>query len=105
MKQKVLDEVSKERERQDQKWGEQNHAPFAYLSILMEEVGEAAQAANDAHVWGHGTDTRHWERVRLEHLRNELVQVAAVAVAMIECLDRGKWYAESGSMGRFAEEV
>lgn len=51
------------------------------LTVLVEEVGEVARAvlekarlANDAH----GKD-----------LRKELIQVAAVAVAWIERLDRG----------------
>jgi NTP pyrophosphatase (non-canonical NTP hydrolase) len=76
--------VSDERSRQDAKWGEQNHDPAMYLTILMEEVGEAAQAAL-ALRFGKPTDAAH------AHYREELVQVAAVAVAMIECLDRGKW--------------
>ena len=33
----VLNEVSAERQRQDAKWGEQNHDPLLWLSILTEE--------------------------------------------------------------------
>ena len=36
--------VVKERIRQDAKWGEQNHNPYIYLAILLEEVGELAQS-------------------------------------------------------------
>ena len=75
----VLNQVIAERERQDSLWGEQNHGPYAWLSILMEEVGEAAQAANKTILEGHKG---------FEHYREELVQVAAVTIAMIECLDR-----------------
>lgn len=82
-------EVLKERLRQDQKWGEQNHDPMVYLSILMEEVGEAAKEANEARF---SIDKSHSKQV--EHLakfRVEMIQVCAVALAIIECLDRKKW--------------
>lgn len=84
----VLKEVEFERERQDQKWGEQNHDPFAYLAILGEEVGEANKAAIEARVWR----AADWDVTKLTDYRNELVQVAAVAVAAIECLDRETWH-------------
>ena len=74
-------DVLAERVRQDRKLGEQNHDPFTYLTILMEEVGETSQAALEAR-FGKGT---------IEHLREEAVQVAAVALALVECLDRAKW--------------
>lgn len=74
----VLEEIAKERNRQDEKWGEQNHSPADYLTILGEEVGEANKAALEAKFAG-----EPWE-----DYRKELVQVAAVAVAMIECFDR-----------------
>lgn len=95
----VLSDVADERRRQDRKWGEQNHAdhphtgPSAdawaalvalaeaearaslhrgptWAAILLEEVGEALQEDDPA------------------RLRAELVQVAAVAVAWIQALDR-----------------
>lgn len=76
----VLEEIAKERNRQDEKWGEQNHSPADYLTILGEEVGEANKAALEAKFAG-----KPWD-----DYRKELVQVAAVAVAMIECFDRNK---------------
>jgi hypothetical protein len=81
--QKALGDVITERYRQEKKWGEQNHDPFYYLTVLGEEYGEACQAALDAH--------HHCDPVKLEHLRTELVQTAAVALAIVECLDRKKW--------------
>lgn len=77
----VLNEVLKERTAQDTKWGEQNHDPFLYLTILMEEVGEAAKDALQTKFGGSD----------LTKLRKELVQCAAVAVAAVECLDRDTW--------------
>lgn len=71
---KVLLEVKKERDKQDIRWGEQNHERFKWLAILGEEVGEANRGALEQDP---------------ENYRAELIQVAAVAVAMVESLDRG----------------
>lgn len=109
----VLTEVGDERERQEKKWGQQNHPSIispgpeiplpvkdtfqrygldasdaagfkrvtdvaaedgnlTYADILMEEVAEAIEAAVESE----------------ELLREELIQVAAVAVAWIEAIDR-----------------
>lgn len=72
----IVNEIKEERQRQDNKWGEQNHFAYKWLAILSEEVGEAAKAA--------------LEEKPLEY-REELIQVAAVAVAAIESLHRGDW--------------
>ena len=69
----TIGEVINERKKQDEKWGEQNHHPYKWLSILGEEVGEANKAALEG---------------SLLRYREELVQVAAVAIAAIECLER-----------------
>ena len=78
--QMVLAEVAQERVRQESKWGEQNHHAFPYLAILGEEVGEANQAAVKA----------TFEDGKWSDYRKELIQVAAVAVAMVEAYDRNK---------------
>lgn len=82
----LVDQIAAERTRQDSKWGEQNHAPAFYLMILGEEVGEANKAALEAYFLK--------DPARLEDYRDELIQVAAVAIAMIECLDRNKFSGE-----------
>lgn len=69
----VLVEVFRERERQDDLWGQQDHDESVWMTILMEEVGEAAKACFE-------NDT--------DNYREELVQVAEVAVAMVEAFDR-----------------
>lgn len=74
----VLASIVKERLRQDAKWGEQNHHPFTWTAIAGEEFGEVCQAALKA-TYGGAT----WA-----DYRKELVQAAAVLVAMVECLDR-----------------
>lgn len=76
----VLDEIFEERMRQEKKWGQQDHEPADYLMILGEEVGEANKAALE-HKFG-------YPNADLREYRKELVQVAAVAVAMIQSYDR-----------------
>ena len=77
----ALKSILEERGRQDAKWGEQNHDPFTYLTILVEEVGEFAQAALH----------RLFGGPKADGMREEAVHVAAVALAIVECLDRDKW--------------
>lgn len=80
----VLVDIAEERRRQDQKWGTREQAFPVWLTILGEEVGEACQAALDYNFSpGPSVDTAR-------RIREELVQVAAVATAAIEDLDR-KW--------------
>ncbi|NID14385.1 hypothetical protein HBF32_02775 [Luteibacter yeojuensis] len=100
----IISEVRAERSRQDAKWGEQNHPHYtpygsrcigqlidpaglvkavvdgkardgelSYSDILIEEVAEAVDEARAGNV---------------SSLRTELVQVAAVAVAWVESIDR-----------------
>lgn len=69
----VLDDVLFERRKQVSKWGQQDHDEDRWMVILMEEVGEVARAIFD-------DDPANY--------REELVQVAAVAVAAIEAFDR-----------------
>lgn len=92
----IAGEIIAERSRQDAKWGEQNHrngtggrgsnvqaealrklcddrfrrGEGAWSDILMEEVGEAFAEDDPA------------------RLRVELIQVAAVCAAWVECIDR-----------------
>lgn len=66
-----MQKVRNERERQNHKWGVQIHNPLAWLLILGEEVAEAAQEVTPK---GGTTD----------HYTTEVVQCAAVAVAMLE---------------------
>lgn len=69
----VLSLITQERAAQDEKWGVQDHGNEKWMIILMEEVGEASQAALNGH---------H------ESCMYELVQCAAVCVAAVECMAR-----------------
>ena len=79
----IFIEIKEERQKQDIKWGEQNHKPIEWIAILTEEVGEASKSALEAHF-----QKCYWDAEKLKNYRSELIQVAAVAVAMIESLDR-----------------
>ena len=74
----VLNLIRAERERQNKKWGEQNHDDYRWLAILTEEVGELAQAILHDEFGGSHAGTA----------KTELVHVAAVAVQWLECMER-----------------
>lgn len=80
----VLRELHEERLLQDEKWGEQNHSPEIWMTVIMEEVGEASQEVLRYTF----TDWGAVKRKHRENMRNELVQVGAVTVAAIESIDR-----------------
>lgn len=75
----VLEEVLCERLSQERKWGTQNHRCDLYYTILGEEVGEVGKAICEWLILHKGA---------VSDIRMELVQVAAVAVAMVESIDR-----------------
>lgn len=66
--------ICDERQKQDARWGEQNHADERWLAILMEEVGELAMTLLERPEKGHPSCLTN----------KELIQVAAVAVAWME---------------------
>lgn len=100
----VLGEVYAERAKQDAKWGQQNH-PMV-LPINNESADERAGHNGYANDYKKLNDMRAtagadaWDTILLEEVheafaesnpdrvRAEMIQVAAVAVAIIECIDR-----------------
>lgn len=87
---KIYHEIQKERINQDIKFGVQNHSPERWLAILMEEVGEVAKEICELGYCAGSKDAVYRSLVphHVKCYREELIQVAAVAVAMVECLDR-----------------
>lgn len=77
--QRIIEEILKERRNQDEKWGEQNHKPIEWIAILMEEVGEASKEIVNEYFIGVNSKDSY---------RKEMIQVAAVALHMIECIDK-----------------
>lgn len=75
--------VLEERDRQDEQWGVQNHHPAYWLAILGKQVGQLGAAVLDRE-WAANVDAG------TATVREEAVQVAAVAIALIECIDRGE---------------
>lgn len=106
----VLDEVSAERERQEELWGEQNHPDGTGPLLVLEGFPEwqdsvasamhieswARRRCDTEHNGGRGTYemilTEEWAEVIASDdpikLRAELIQLAAVAAAWVEKIDR-----------------
>lgn len=84
-RQTAFELINTERNRQDAKWGEQNHPPQFWTGILGEEYGEYCQAVNET-VFNNGPR----ERLKggYDNMIRELTHVAAVAVGAMECLMR-----------------
>ena len=79
----IIDQILYERSMQDEKWGEQNHNPAEWMSILIKKVVEASKEALENNSNPYTTNLRKY--------RHEMIQVAAVALSMIECLDRDNY--------------
>ena len=74
----AINDILDERKRQDSKWGVQNHDAGTWALILAEEFGELSEASLHKKFGGPKADD----------VRKEAVHVAAVAMAIVECLDR-----------------
>lgn len=72
---KTLEDIQTEQDRQVDLWGVQTHHPLKWLAILMEEVGEVANAILEDH--DHD----------LDHLSEEVIQVAAVAASWADDIE------------------
>lgn len=79
--------ILKERFRQDQKWGTRfpGRSHDRWLTILAEEFGEAAEAILQS-------DNPNGDE-KLEDVRKEVIQIAAVALSWLEY---GEWGEEEG---------
>lgn len=69
--------VVTERDRQDEKWGVQNHDPDHWVAIMSEEVGEFAKEALEGRTAN-----------RYKELLEEAIHMTAVGLAIVECLLR-----------------
>lgn len=92
----ALREIDRERERQIDKWGPQSHPDGTGGPRLMRASEFArilceAAFADDKGTWAHILTEEFFEAMAEadpEKLRTELIQVAAVAVAWVEDIDR-----------------
>jgi hypothetical protein len=85
IQQKVIDMIRAERDRQDKKWGVQRHDLPVWATILGEEYGELCQAINET-IFDNGPEARL--KGGYANVKKEAIQVAAVAVALVEMLER-----------------
>ena len=89
----VLSEVQAKRLNQNEKWGEQNHRNYEGKLSDYDTLVSICRELNDTQL--------SWETILQEEvngalaemdndnrLRAELIQVAAVVVAWVECIDR-----------------
>jgi len=86
---KIFQDIRRELIAQYKTWGEQNHNPFKWHTILSEEVGEVAEAILEtAASLDKGDDDRAlaWAN----EYEKELTHVAAVAVATLDSLRRNR---------------
>jgi hypothetical protein len=93
---KIFRAIHEERIRQDEKWGEQNH-PMLFNYPMEEDVRQALLDIREAN---QETKNLSWLSIFMEEFceafaetepekqREEMVQVAAVVVQIIEYLDR-----------------
>lgn len=81
MLEEIIQRIREERKHQDEKWGEQNHHPYKWLAVIGEEKGEADKAALEAD-WRQDQNYDDYEK--------ELIELAACAIAAIECRERNK---------------
>jgi len=94
--QNTINQIQAEIEKQNKKFGAQNHSPIEWMAILMEEVGEASQAAVDWHfkypskTKDEVEDFNEIQTQRLQFYKTELIQVAALAIQMVESLNRNE---------------
>lgn len=75
IQEEVISRTKLERVKQDKKWGIRDQHPSVWLTILTEEYGEVAREICEA----------NFDPTKLsDNYEEELVQVIAVAMAMLE---------------------
>lgn len=99
----VAEEVIQERARQDAKWGTQLHpviGGMGFRSLSQERYQEQAVGMKEVNDYRVENGTLGWDTILLEEvyeafaegdlekIREEMVQVAAVAVGIVEDIDR-----------------
>ena len=91
----IADEIVEERERQNEKWGEQNHRDGTSAALVdaadwARRIADTAASLGDL-TWRDILAEEYYEALSEEdpvRLRAELIQVAAVATAWVEAIDR-----------------
>lgn len=76
---RVLKLVRAEREEQIAAWGPQGHTPLEWYPRLGEEFGEVGKALAEGEI----------KEFDVANYREECIHTAAVAMAMVQCIDDG----------------
>lgn len=79
--QSALQSVREELDAQVREWGITNHPPEIWLALLAKQMGHMADDILDHRI----------HRALIGTYRQELVELTAVAMAALECFDRGDW--------------
>ena len=90
IREKIFQQISDERDRQNEKWGGKDHdlqhSKNIWTRLIVRQLGDADRALERG-------DTDDWG--------NQMVQVAALAVTALECLEveyeefeNDEWYVE-----------
>jgi len=95
----IFDEIKLERQRQDEKFGTQNH-PMTPELFSLEGCKSRLEAMRHQNKINTQNKKDNWYHILAEEIfevfsetdpnkqREEMIQVAAIAVAIIECLDK-----------------
>ena len=84
----IFKAIIKERKRQDGLWGEirpdkDMHSHFEWLALLMQEIGEVAQAVTGKK-FGFVSGRAIGGKLHVEAIRTELIHCAAVIFSWLE---------------------
>lgn len=80
----IINELIKERDRQDKLWGEENHMPYFWTGLIGEEFGELCEAISETVF-----DIKP-EKGGYENMKKEAIHLAATTIKFLECLERNK---------------
>lgn len=94
----TLEAIYRESLLQDEKWGLQDHEPEIWLAILVEEVGELAQA-----MLADRFDKGHDVKMNDSHsdsMETEAIQIGAVAGQFVDAVIRREAEAEEAKLNK-----
>lgn len=94
---RAIQMIVKERRRQDEKFGKQDHDPAWWMVIMGEEFGETCEAVCE-YRWAEANPEHKSRQDRIRHAVEEASQVAAVGAAMIQAILRDEYRDEITSV-------
>ena len=89
--QNLFEDITDEMERQDKKWGKQEHQMSIWMTILTEEHGEIAKAICDLY----NSPNREEKKKHFQQVKLELVQTIAVGMQWLNYLKENEYRAKT----------